>query len=113
LAVINGRTYWRLSSGPLAGYWLPQSANAYRRGFVGTMEFSAPPRVRLVAGTYTGYQYSGRGRVTASITERLDAATRVRVSGWSVINGQAHFLVSSGSLAGTWIKETGRTSLVV
>jgi spore germination protein YaaH len=112
-AVINGRTYWRLSSGPLAGYWLPQSANAYRRGFVGTMEFAALPRVRLVKGTYTGFQYTGHGGVSASVTSRLDAATTVRVSEWSVINGQAHFLVDSGSLAGTWIRETGRTSLVV
>lgn len=112
-AVINGRTYWRLSSGRLAGYWLLQSANGYRRGFVGTMEFAATPRVRLVAGTYIGYRYTAQGGVTSSASARLSAATTVGVSGWAVINGQPHFLVSSGTLAGTWIKESARTSLAV
>jgi spore germination protein YaaH/uncharacterized protein YraI len=112
-AVINGVTYWRLSSGRLDGYWLAESSKAYRRGKIDTLLFDAQPRVNLLAGTYTGYRFDRYGRVLSSVTDRIGSTTIIRVEAWSVINGQARFLVSSGTWAGTWLSETRATRLRV
>jgi hypothetical protein len=111
--MINGITYWRLSSGPLAGYWLAQSETAYRRGFLGTLEFDARPRVDLRSGTYTGYRYDRYGRVLSTVRARVSSTTTFHVRAWSVINGQPHFLVSTGTWDGTWLPETAATKLRV
>jgi spore germination protein YaaH len=112
-AVINGVAYWRLASGPLSGYWVAESSTAHRAGSIGTLTFGAPPRVHLLAGRYTGYRFDRYGRVLSSVTDRVSSTTTIRVAAWSVINGQARFLVSSGAWAGTWISETRATRLQV
>jgi spore germination protein YaaH len=112
-AVINGVTYWRLSSGPLAGYWVAESATVYRRGFIGTLQFATAPRVDLLAGSYVGYRYDSVGRVLSTIKASVSHTTALHAAAWSVINGQPHFLVSGGTWAGTWLPETLATRLHV
>jgi hypothetical protein len=112
-AVVNGTTYWRVASGPLTGFWVPQSSMAHRRGSIDKLLFTAPPRIDLAAGTYTGYRFDYYGRVTSSLTSRTTRTTIFHVSGWAVINGRPYFLVSSGTWAGTWLPETSATRLHV
>jgi hypothetical protein len=110
-AIINGRAYWRLVDGPLAGYWLIESPVAFRRGSLERLDFPATPRVDVAAGKHIGYRFDSRGIVTSSLTARLGRTTGMRVSAWAVINGRAYFLVSSGTLAGTWLWESKATRL--
>jgi spore germination protein YaaH len=112
-AVINGISYWRLSSGPLAGFWLAQSTTAYRRGFLGTLDFDAAPRVDLQAGRYTGYRYDHSGRIISTVSARTSSTTTFHVRAWAVINGRPHFLVSTGTWDGTWLPETSAIRLRV
>jgi spore germination protein YaaH len=112
-AVINGATYWRLSSGPLDGYWVEQSRDAYRRGFVSELMFAVPPRVDIAAGTYTGYGYDSRGRVTGSLTASVGSTAHIRVSAWAIVNGAPRYLVSSGTWAGLWLADTSAADLHV
>ncbi|HEY7525706.1 MAG TPA: glycosyl hydrolase family 18 protein [Candidatus Limnocylindria bacterium] len=112
-AVINGVTWWRLSGGALDGYWVEQSAAVHRRGAVGRLQFAAPPRVDVAAGTYTAYSYDWLGRVRGSVTAKVGSSTGVRVAAWAVINGTPRYLVSSGPWAGMWLAETSDTRLHV
>jgi spore germination protein YaaH len=112
-AVINGVTYWRVAGGSLDGFWLEQSAAAYRRGFTTQQSFGLPPVVDVAAGTYTAYAYSGRGTVTGTRTARVTSTTGVRVSSWAIINGTPCYLASNGPWAGFWLAETKATTLRV
>ncbi|MEP6469411.1 MAG: glycosyl hydrolase family 18 protein [Chloroflexota bacterium] len=110
-AIINGRAYWRVIDGPLAGYWLAESSVAFRRGALERLDFVATPRIDVAAGKRTGYRFDSRGLITSSITATVSGSTGMRVSAWAVINGRAHFLVSSGTWAGTWLPESQSTRL--
>ena len=112
-AVINGRAYWRIANGRLDGYWLAESALAFKPGFVDRMNFSSPPQVDVSAGSHTGFVFSTRGVVKGTVTATYAQTRGLSVSAWAVINGRAHFLVGSGALAGTWLPESSATALHV
>jgi hypothetical protein len=112
-AVINGVRWWRLSGGALDGYWIEQSAAAYRRGTVSKLSFALPPRVDVAAGTYTAYSFDWLGRVRDSVTAGIGSTTAIRVSAWAVINGTPRYLVVGGPWAGMWLAETSATRLHV
>jgi spore germination protein YaaH/uncharacterized protein YraI len=112
-AIINGRAYWRVVDGRLAGYWLAESSVAYRRGSLERLDFPAAPRINVLAGTHTGYRFDGTGTATSSVTASLERTTGMHVSAWAVINGRAYFLVSTGTWAGTWLPESTATRLHV
>ena len=112
-AVINGVTYWRLSSGALDGYWVEQSSVAYHPGKVGELLFAVPPRIDVAPGTYTAYDFDHLGHSRDAVTARIGSTTGVRVSAWAVINGTPRYLVSTGAWAGMWLAETGETRLHV
>ncbi len=67
-AIINGRPYWHIGSGRLDGYWLAESAVAFKPGSIGRLELPGAPAIDLGAGTYTGYRYGAQGAVTGSQT---------------------------------------------
>ena len=112
-AVINGATWWRVDGTALDGYWIKESAMAYRRGAVSRMDFDALPLVDLAPGTYTAYAFDWLGRAGASVTARVAGSTAIQVAGWAVINGVPRFLVSSGPWAGKWLADTSATRLHV
>jgi len=112
-AIINGRAYWRIAGGRLDGYWLAESALAFRPGSVDRMSFSSPPRIDVSPGSYTGFVYSSRGVVKDMVTATYAQSRGLSVSAWAVINGRGHFLVASGALAGTWLPESSATTLHV
>ncbi len=112
-ATINGRPYWHIASGRLDGYWLAESGMAFKPGSIQRMEFPGAPSIDLGPGTYTGFRYSVSGRVTGSQTTRYGAPRSVSVAAWKIVNGRAHFLVSSGALTGTWLPESTATRLHV
>ncbi len=107
-AIINGRPYWHIGGGRLDGYWLAESAVAFRPGSIERMGLPGAPPIDLGPGTYTGYRYSAQGGVTDSQTVHYGTARSVTVTAWKIINGRAHFLVGSGALAGTWLPESTR-----
>ena len=65
-----------------------------------------------MAGTHTGYRYDKAGQVTARSPEPGETRTGT-VSAWAVINGRAHYQVSTGTWAGTWLPESTATRLRV
>jgi hypothetical protein len=112
-AIINGRAYWHIGGGRLQGYWLAESAAAFKPGSIERMGLPSAPSIDLSPGTHTGYRYSAQGAVTGSQSVHYGATRSVTVTAWRIINGRAHFLVESGALAGMWLPESGATRLHV
>ena len=110
-AIVNGRRYWRVAAGRLDGYWVAESRLLSRPGAIGRLSFTAPPQVELAPGTHTGYDYNRRGLVVSSVSISPSVARVVSVAAWAIINGRPHYLVSSGGLSGTWLPESGATTL--
>jgi spore germination protein YaaH len=112
-ATINGRPSWHIAGGRLNGYWLPESAMAFKPGSIQRMELPAGPSIDISAGTHSGYRYSAQGGVIGSRTVHYGTARTVSVSAWKIVNGRPHFLVGSGALNGTWLPESSATRLHV
>ena len=105
-ATINGRPSWHIAGGRLDGYWLAESAMAFKPGSIERLELPAGPSIDISAGTHTGYRYSAQGGVIGSRTVHYGTARTVSVSAWKIVNGRPHFLVGSGALNGTWLPES-------
>jgi hypothetical protein len=112
-AIINGRPSWHVATGPLHGYWLAESAVAFKPGSIERMELPSGPSIDLSPGTHTGYRYNAHGAVTGSQTVHYRSARSVTVTAWKIVNGRAHYLVSAGVLGGTWLPESSATHLHV
>lgn len=104
-AIINGRSYFRIVSGPLAGYWLPESERVYLRGAIERIDFPAEPRLSLAPGRYTGYRYGADGRLRPRVTASLPRRSGATAEAWAIINGRPHFLIADGIWQGTWLRE--------
>jgi subtilisin family serine protease len=105
VAVINGVRRYRVVNGMWAGFWIAESASAYRVGIVDRMPFSPSRRVQIRAGTHTGVAVTAQGTVVGTRRATLARTSGAPVSAWAVVNGRAHVLIMSGMWAGYWIPE--------
>jgi len=112
-AIINGQPYWRINGGRLDGFWLAESAAAFKPGSIERLELPTMPTLDIARGSYTGYRYNLRGAVLGSETVHYATTRSISVSAWRIVNGRPHFLVGSGGLKGTWLPESNATRLHV
>jgi peptidoglycan/xylan/chitin deacetylase (PgdA/CDA1 family) len=98
-----GGSWLRVTSGSLKGRWVRESTTAYVAGFAGTNRFSPARRVTLVPGRWELYRFDSAGVMTAARGRTVTTATRVSVDRSSVVRGQRHVRIASGSWAGWWI----------
>ncbi len=108
-------TWFLISNGVWAGYWVRESSVVYLSGSPIILP-PAPnatfnPAVKLIfgQGTHTGYKFSSSGAVTATKTFTLGhgsgALTSARSSTLTNQTGR-WFLVSNGVWAGYWVRES-------
>jgi peptidoglycan/xylan/chitin deacetylase (PgdA/CDA1 family) len=98
-----GGTWLRISSGALAGRWVRESTVAYIPGYAGTTRFSPVRRVTLAPGRWELYRFDGAGVMTAARGRTIASATSVSVDRSSVVRGQRHVRIASGTWAGWWV----------
>ena len=109
--IINGLPYVRATSGPWAGYWLPESGQVYIPGRVMSMGLPSLPRLDFAPGTYTGYAYTKSGSIQGSRTYNLPRGSGASADAWAIINGQPHYRIHDGIWAGLWIVESAGVTL--
>lgn len=105
MAVINGARSYHVINGIWAGYWLTESARAYRAGFVDRMAFAPERRVQVRSGTHTGLAFTSTGAIAGTRTGTLSRASGAPVSAWATVNGRPYVLVTAGMWAGYWLPE--------
>lgn len=104
--IVNGRPYLRIGAGRWTRYLLPESAVAYRPGFVDRMAFAVHPTVAFDGGRTTGYRYASDGSRVSRLRVAIAPGSEARVSAWAVINGVPHLRLADGPLAGHWVAES-------
>jgi uncharacterized protein YkwD len=105
---LDGRAWLKVSSGPLAYYWVRESSRTYVRGRTELDEFNPEPRLITEAGRYVGLRFNWLGRETA--VKRLTFAhwRSPSAAARAVINGRRYFLMGSGPLEGFWVRDTAK-----
>ena len=102
----NGKAWLKVSSGPLAGYWVHETNDSFVRGLTQRDKFDTDRAVTLEPGRYLGIRFDWLGRIKATRTYTFGHARTVSTSAHAIINGRHYFMLSSGPLAGYWIRDT-------
>ena len=106
-----GRT-GHVRGGRLDGYWLAESAVAFKPGSIERMGLPGAPSIDLSPGTHTGYRYSAQGGVTGSQTVHYGTARSVTVTAWKIVNGERTSWWQRRARR-TWLPESSATRLHV
>jgi len=109
-ARVNGHAYLKVSSGPLAGFWVRESPRSFVRGMTANRTFRPARRIGFEAGTYTGRTFDKLGRVTGRKTATLAAPSGASAAARAIINGRPYFRVKDGLWAGYWIRDDRRVN---
>jgi uncharacterized protein YraI len=105
-------TWFYVTSGVWAGYWLRQSSVIYLASApipavsMTNATFSPAKTLTFLKGTHTGYQFSSTGVMTAQKSYSLGWDSSAYTSKRSTLSNQAGtwFYVSSGVWAGYWLR---------
>ena len=114
IATRAGKTYYFVSAGIWAGYWMPAGS-----GINATLATSAPAaassataltnvktvtaHLSFAQGTYTAYRFSSTGSVTASRRASLSRASSAPATQIATRAGKTYYFVSAGIWAGYWM----------
>jgi hypothetical protein len=104
-------TWFYVTNGVWAGYWLRESTRVYLAGFLDQVSYAPWRAVSFAAGSHTGYAFSASGAVTGSKAYTLGSSSSASSSGRAVINGRAYLLVANGVWAGYWVPESSAVVL--
>lgn len=105
-ARVGGKAYLKVSSGPLAGYWVRESADAYVRGMTEQHKYDPDRKLLAERGRYTGRKFDRLGRVTDRESHRFAHRRTPRSSSLAIINGRRFYRFSCGPLDGFWVRDT-------
>ena len=105
-ALVNGHAYVKVSSGPLSGFWVRETTRSYVRGMTQKTVYDPQKRIAFAAGTYAGLTIARGGTVTSRTWVSLGSPSVFRASARAIINGRAWFKMSTGPLAGYWVRDT-------
>jgi uncharacterized protein YkwD len=102
----NGKVWLKVNSGALAGYWVHETSGSYVRGMTQRDIFSSDKITIIEPGRYVGMRFDKLGRIKASKTYWFGHERTLSISAHAVINGRHYLMLSSGPLAGYWIRDT-------
>jgi hypothetical protein len=110
---VAGQTgsWFLVTNGLWAGYWVRESNQIYLAGFVDLVTFSPWRGVSFAAGTHVGYQFNSAGTVTSVKGYTLGTGSSASAAGRAVINGRLYVLVANGVWANYWVAESGAVVL--
>ncbi|HLE88756.1 MAG TPA: peptidoglycan recognition family protein, partial [Candidatus Limnocylindria bacterium] len=113
---LQGGTWYSMTSGAWAGYWIQQSAGislgpAPPEPALVTFETARP--VSVPAGTYVGRKFNTHGSVTSSKSSTLAGGSTIWSTHRSTIPNQAGnwYYLTTGVLEGYWVREAAGMTL--
>ena len=95
-----------MSDGSLMGYWVHETNMSFVRGLTQKDKFAASRQLTLDPGRYVGRTFDWLGRTKDSDSYTFGSARTLWASAHAIINGRHYFLLSSGPLAGLWLRDT-------
>lgn len=109
-ARVDGHAWLKVSTGPLAGYWVRESPRTYVKGMTAKRSYQPARQLTFAAGSYTGRTFDRRGRVTDTKSATLAGHSGASASARAIINGRPYFRMKNGIWAGFWIRDSRRVN---
>jgi hypothetical protein len=78
------------------------------RGLTQRNTFADGKQVRFAPGRYLGMRFDWVGRTTDTDSHTFGGARTMWASQLAIINGRHYYLLSSGPLAGYWVRDTAK-----
>jgi peptidoglycan/xylan/chitin deacetylase (PgdA/CDA1 family) len=99
--------FLRMSTGPMAGYWIRESIVAHVIGAVGQRAFTPHRAITLPVGKVLGYRFDTGWNLVSAPVLTVTSASSAMASGSAAINGILYYSIVSGPLASTWVPSGG------
>ena len=96
-------TWFRMTTGPLAGYRLRESLVAYVPGTIGQVTWNPTRTITFGAGRYLGYTFDSDWDLATTRRGSLTTTTQAKASRRAIIDGRPYVRMTSGSWAGYWM----------
>ena len=97
--------WYVVTGGRLAGYHLPESPRAVRRGVFALLRYRAPRRSVVAAAPLIAYASDSQGHTTA-VTSSHRVGDPVTVDARASLGGVEHLRLATGEHSGRWIRAT-------
>jgi Cysteine-rich secretory protein family len=102
----NGKAWLKVSTGSLMGYWVHETNTSFVRGLTQKDKYGSPKPVTLEPGRYVGMEFDWLGRVKKRDSYTFGHERTLTTSAHAIINGRHYYMLSSGPLAGLWVRDT-------
>ena len=102
----NAKAWLKVSNGALAGYWVHETNTTFVRGLTQKTKFDPNVNVTLEPGRYEGLLFDWLGRVKGHDSYTFGHERTLFTSALAIINGRRYYMLSSGPLAGYWVRDT-------
>lgn len=106
----NGKAWLKVSAGSLTGYWVHETNNSFVRGLTQKDKYDSPRLLFVEEGQYVGTDFDWLGRVRESHRYTFTRSRLLTASAHAIINGAHYYMLSSGPLAGLWVRDTARVN---
>lgn len=102
--IFGGPVALRVSRGPYANWWFPESYSAtWLLGATDTHGYAPDVRVRIAPGTYTAYRLNSSGVISGRKTVRFTVNSSASSAVSGVVQARGSYYFTRGTYAGYWL----------
>jgi len=106
-AIIGRGIHLRVGSGPLSGFYVPESIVAYVEGTVGSVRYDPPVEMLLPPGTVVAYRFDAAWQLSSAVVRTSDVGYRRPADRVAVINGRRYYRLVGAPWDGSWVPAAG------
>jgi peptidoglycan/xylan/chitin deacetylase (PgdA/CDA1 family) len=99
--------FLRMSTGPMAGYWIRESMVAHIIGATAVRRFDPPRAIAMPVGTVLGYKFSTSWDLISAPVKTFTSASSATATRSAAIHGVTYYLIADGPLANSWVPSGG------
>lgn len=99
--------FLRMSTGPMAGYWIRESIMAYVIGATAVRQYSPARAITMPVGKVLGYRFTASWDLVSAPVKTFTSPSSANASRSAVINGVTYYLMADGPLANSWVPSGG------
>jgi peptidoglycan/xylan/chitin deacetylase (PgdA/CDA1 family) len=105
---ISGRgIHLRVGSGPLAGFYVPETIVAYVQGMVGSLSYDPAVETLLPRGTVVAYRFDGDWQLTSAVVRTIGVGYRRPADRVAIINGRRYYRLVGAPWDDSWVPAAG------
>jgi peptidoglycan/xylan/chitin deacetylase (PgdA/CDA1 family) len=99
--------FLRMSTGPMAGYWIRESIMAHVIGATAVRPYNPARAITMPVGKVLGYKFTSSWDVISAPLKTFTSPGSANATRSAVINGVTYYLIADGPLANSWVPSGG------